>query len=111
MVKTRSCSVTTFETEAAISDALTSKVSLKINGKHKTLFTWFGKSERRLAIIKSYLTAQVGSGLVSGLGFDQARIIGLGTDSLIATGDKILENITLRLYQRQKTRLLMLVCL
>jgi hypothetical protein len=42
-------------------------VSLKINGKHKTLFTWFGKSERRLAIIKSYLTAQVGSGLVSGL--------------------------------------------
>jgi hypothetical protein len=84
---------------------------LKINGKHNTLFTWFGKSECRLAIIKSYLTAQAGYGLVSGLGFDQAKIIGLGADSLTTAGDKILENVTIRLYQRQKTRLLILVCL
>ena len=47
-----------------------------MNGKHRTLLTWFGKSERPVAITASGRVAFASSGRISGSGFASARISG-----------------------------------
>ena len=47
-----------------------------MNGKHSTLLTWFGKSERPVAITASGRAAFATSGMISGSGFASARISG-----------------------------------
>src|SRR5690606_17771766 len=56
--------------------ALTSKAPLKINGKPSTLFTWFGWSERPVAIIISSLVSTANWYSISGSGFAIAKTIG-----------------------------------
>ena len=45
-------------------------------GKHSTLLTWFGKSERPVAMMASGRAALAASGRISGLGLASARING-----------------------------------
>ena len=47
-----------------------------MNGKHNTLLTWFGKSDRPVAIIASGRTERTSFGKISGSGFANANIIG-----------------------------------
>ena len=46
-------------------------------GKPKTLLTWFGKSDRPVAITISSRTAWASSGKISGFGLASAKIIGV----------------------------------
>ena len=48
-----------------------------MNGKHSTLLTWFGKSERPVAMTASGRAALARSGMISGSGLASARISGL----------------------------------
>ena len=48
-----------------------------MNGKHSTLLTWFGKSERPVAMTASGRAAFATSGMISGSGLASARISGL----------------------------------
>lgn len=48
-----------------------------MNGNPRTLFTWFGKSDRPVATIASGRTAITSSGRISGSGFARAKMIGL----------------------------------
>src|SRR6056300_320893 len=57
--------------------ARTSKAPLNIKGKPKTLFTWFGWSERPVAIIISFLVSIAKSYAISGSGLAMAKTMGL----------------------------------
>ncbi len=57
--------------------ARTSNAPLKMYGNPSTLLTWLGKSERPVAIIASSRTAFTSSGIISGVGFASAKMIGL----------------------------------
>ena len=56
--------------------ALTSRAPRKIYGNPRTLFTWFEKSDLPVAIIASSRTANTSFGIISGVGFARAKIIG-----------------------------------
>ncbi len=56
--------------------APTSSAPRKMNGKHSTLLTWFGKSERPVAMTASGRAAFARSGMISGSGLASARISG-----------------------------------
>ena len=58
-----------------ISDARTSRAPRKIPGKHSTLFTWFGKSERPVETTAAP-AAFASSGKISGVGLAHAKMIG-----------------------------------
>ena len=47
-----------------------------MNGKHKTLLTWLGKSDRPVAMTASGRTALTSSGMISGTGLARAMTIG-----------------------------------
>ncbi len=47
-----------------------------MNGKHRTLFTWFGTSDRPVAMIASGATSRARSGSISGVGLASAKMIG-----------------------------------
>ena len=49
-----------------------------MKGKPSTLFTWFGKSERPVAMIASGRACRASSGMISGVGFASANTIGRG---------------------------------
>ena len=57
--------------------APTSSAPRKMNGKHSTLLTWFGKSERPVAMTASGRAAFATSGMISGSGLASARISGV----------------------------------
>ena len=56
--------------------APTSNAPRKMNGKHKTLLTWFGKSERPVPIITSGRAALASGGQISGCGLASANTSG-----------------------------------
>lgn len=57
--------------------ALISRAPLNIPGKPRTLLTWLGKSERPVAMILAPASF-ARSGIISGIGFERAKIIGCG---------------------------------
>src|SRR5207249_2153129 len=56
--------------------ARTSSAPRKMKGKPSTLFTWFGKSERPVAMIASGRACRASSGMISGVGFASPNTIG-----------------------------------
>src|SRR6478672_11676401 len=66
--------------------APTSSAPRKMNGKQRTLFTWFGKSERPVAMTASGRAALATSGMISGSGLASARIRGLGAIVFSSSG-------------------------
>ena len=57
-----------------------------MNGKHRTLLTWLGKSLRPVATIASGRSAATCSGRISGSGLASARISGFGASSASHSG-------------------------
>ena len=55
-------------------------------GKHRTLLTWFGKSERPVQIMASGRAATASSGMISGIGFASAMISGRSPMRLTMSG-------------------------
>jgi hypothetical protein len=66
--------------------ARTSSAPRKMNGKPRTLFTWFGKSERPVATIASGRAFTAASYGISGSGFASAKIIGSGAIDFSISG-------------------------
>ena len=66
-----------------ILDERTSRAPRKMNGKPRTLLTWFGLSERPVAIMISSRALIASSYLISGSGFAKAKTIGFG--AMLAT--------------------------
>jgi hypothetical protein len=60
-----------------IAVAPTSSAPRKMKGKHRTLLTWLGKSERPVQIMASGRTARTSSGMISGVGLASASTSGL----------------------------------
>src|SRR6266513_1968666 len=58
--------------------ARTSSAPRKMKGKPSTLFTWFGKSERPVAMMASGRACRASSGMISGVGFASANTIEVG---------------------------------
>jgi hypothetical protein len=66
--------------------APTSSAPRKMKGKHRTLLTWFGKSERPVAMTASGRTCLARSGRISGSGLASARINGCFAIRLTISG-------------------------
>jgi len=69
-----------------IAVAPTSSAPRKMKGKHRTLLTWFGKSERPVQIIASGRAARASSGMISGVGLASAITSGLSAICLTISG-------------------------
>ena len=57
-----------------------------MNGKHRTLLTWFGKSERPVQIIASGRALRASSGMISGFGLASAITSGWSAIDLTMSG-------------------------
>ena len=57
-----------------------------MNGKHSTLLTWFGKSERPVQIIASGHAFRASSGMISGFGLASAITSGWSAIDLTMSG-------------------------
>ena len=69
-----------------IAVAPTSSAPRKMKGKHRTLLTWLGKSERPVQIIASGRALRASSGMISGVGLASAITSGLSAIALTMSG-------------------------
>ena len=66
--------------------APTSSAPRKMKGKHRTLLTWLGKSERPVQIMASGRALRASSGMISGVGLASAMTSGLSAIALDHVG-------------------------
>src|SRR5437868_11195182 len=69
-----------------IAVAPTSSAPRKMKGKHRTLLTWLGKSDRPVQIIASGRALRASSGMISGFGLASAITSGLSAICFIMSG-------------------------
>ena len=79
-------STAAFFISSLIAVAPTSSAPRKMKGKHRTLLTWLGKSERPVQIIASGRALRASSGMISGFGLASAITSGLSAIALTMSG-------------------------